>query len=274
MPGELVRRAGALVKGAGKDVGFAVGAQSTARIALSGQTITWRELPWRTRRAARRLSAVVAEAVQPGDVRLHGGRKLQYATAWRAYEDAIVLAEIARPVRLGADQDEFQPGPWEHVGVRLWNVAGPPRRQRGVVDVADELGVGARTAGGLLAIAPAGQGRAADAWSYLPRAVRAAGERIVPTPTVWLGGLTQQSNEDRFPLRQDICALRMSAERAVVIVASRELAPIRGATIGYHEQQMARLPWIVEQVGLELAGAPVSKHLRDRPDVPQPEIEP
>lgn len=271
MAGELVRRAGSLVKGGSKGVGFAVGAQSTARLAFSAQMITWRDLPLRTRRAARRLSTVVAEAVQPGDVRLDGSRKLQHATAWRAYEDAVVLAEVARPVRLGADADEFEPGPWEHGSVRVWKVAGPPRRQRGVVDVADELGAGARAAGGLLAIAPTGQGRAAEAWSYLPKAVRAAGERIVPTPVVWLGELTQRSTEDRFPLRQDICALRMSAERAVVIVASRELAPIRGATIGYHEQQMARLPWIVEQVGLELAGAPDSKQLRHRPEAPSPE---
>lgn len=271
MPGELVRRAGALVRGAGKDVGFVAGAQSTAHLGFGGQLITWRELPWRTRRAARRLSTVVAEAVQPGDVRLEGGRKLQCATAWRAYEDAIVLAEVARPVRLGADPDEFQPGPWEHVGVRMWKVAGPPRRQRGVVDVADEFASGARAGGGLLAIVPTGQGRAAEAWSYLPKAVRTAGERIVPTPDVWLGQLTQRSDAARFPLRQDICALRMSAERAVVIVAWRELAPIRGATIGYHEQQMARLPWIVEQVGLELAGAPDSKQLRRRPDAASPE---
>lgn len=270
MAGELVRRAGALVKGASKDVGFAVGAQSTARLAFSGQTIMWRDLPGRTRRAARRLSTVVAEAVQTDDVRLEGGRKMQYATAWRAYEDAVVLAEVARPVRLGAGTDESRPGPWEHVGVRVWRVAGPPRRQRGVVDVADELGAGARAAGGLLTIAPTGQGQAAEAWSYLPKAVRAAGERIVPTPAVWLGQLTQRSTEDRFPLRQDVCALRMSAERAVVIVASRELAPIRGATVGYHEQQMARLPWVVEQVGIELAGAPASKQLRRGPDGSQP----
>lgn len=274
MPGELVRRAGALVKGAGKDVGFAAGAQSTAHLGFGGQLITWRELPLRTRRAARRMSTVVAEAVEPDPrLRLEGGRKLQYATAWRAYEDAVVLAEVARPVRLGADPDQSQPGPWEHVGVRLWKVAGPPRRQKGVVDVADELRAGARQAGGLLTIAPTGQGRGAEAWSYLPKAVRAAGERIVPTPTVWLGQLTQRSDENQFPLRQDICALRMSAERAVVIVASRELAPIRGATIGYHEQQMARLPWIVEQVGLELAGAPVSKQLRHGPEVARPEVQ-
>lgn len=270
MPGELVRRAGALVRGANKDVGFAAGAQSTVRVSFSGQMITWRELPLRTRRAAHRLSRVVAEAVQPGDVRIEGGGKMQYATAWRAYEDAVVLAEVARPVRLGADVDEFEPGPWRHVGVHMWKVAGPPRRQRGVVDVADEFRSGARTGGGLRTIAPAGHGRAAEAWSYLPKAVRAAGERIVPTPDVWLGQLTQKSTANRFPLRQDICTLRMSAERAVVIVASRELAPIRGATVAYHEQQMARLPWVVEQVGLELAGAPDSKQLRHRPDAAPP----
>lgn len=273
MPGELVKRAGALARGANKDIGFTAGAQSTARVAFSGETITWRSLPGRTRRAARRLSTVVAEAVQVDDLRVEGGRKTQHATAWRAYEDAVVLAEVARPVRLGTAGDALVAGAWEHVGVRLWKVAGPPRRQRGVVDVADEFAAGGRGAGGLLTIAAAGHGRAAEAWSYLPSAVRTAGERIVPSPAVWLGQLTQQSSEDRFPLRQDICSLRMSAERAVVIVASRELAPIRGATIAYHEQQMARLPWVVEQVGLELAGAPESKRLPRGPEGPRAEVE-
>ena len=44
----------------------------------------------------------------------------------------------------------------------------------------------------------------------------------------------------------------MSAERALVVLATRSLAPIPGAPAEAHVAQMARMPWLVEQVGLDL----------------------
>lgn len=131
-----------------------------------------------------------------------------------------------------------------------------------MVDVADELGARGRGAGDLLGIVAAGHGDAAHAWSYLPQPVRTAAEGLVPQPTVWLGELVQVSSEDRFPIKQEVRSLRMSADRAVVIVATRSLTPIRGAGVEYHVEQMARVPWLVEQVGLELGDASGRRLLR------------
>lgn len=253
VPGELVKRPGALAKGAGKGIAFARGAQSTARVAFDGELVTWKDLPAKTRRAVRRASLIVAEAVQLDHrPRVEGGRAFEYATGWRVHEDAVVLAEVARPIAPVPTGGSRPVGPWEHRNARLWEAAGPPRRRRGVVDVADELGPGDRGAGGLLAIVASGHGQAATAWSYLPQPVRTAAEGLVPEPAVWLGEITQISSEDRFPVRQDVRSLRMSADRAVVIVATRSLSPIRGAGVAYHADQMARVPWLVEQVGLDL----------------------
>jgi hypothetical protein len=253
VPGELVKRPGALAKGAGKDVAFARGAQSTARVTFDGELVTWKQLPAKTRRAVRRSSPIVAEAVQLDHRhRVEGGRAFEYATGWRAYEDAIVLAEVARPVAPAPEGGSRPVGPWEHRSARAWEAAGPPRRRRGVVDVADELGPGERGSGGLLAIVASGHGPAASAWSYLPQAVRIAGERLVPEPVVWFGEIVQNRSADRFPLGQDVRSLRLSADRAVVIVATRSLSPIPGAGIAYHVAQMARVPWLVEQIGFDL----------------------
>lgn len=253
MAGELIRRPGVLAKGAGKDVAFARGAQSTASVSFAGAVVTWKDLPARTRRAVRRTSPIVAEAVQRDHrTRVEDGRALEYATAWRVHEDAVVLAEVARPIAPAPGGGAHPVGPWEHRSARVWEASGPPRRRRGVVDVADELGPRGGGAGGPIAIVAEGHGPAATAWGYLPQAVRIAAERLVPEPEVWLGELIQTSSEDRFPLTQNVRALRLSGDRAVVVVATRSLSPIRGAGVEYHVAQMARVPRLVEQVGLQL----------------------
>ncbi len=239
---------------AGTDLAFGGTAQSTARVAFSGEVITWRELSRATRRAVRRRSPVVAEAVQSdARVRPQDGRVLDSATAWRVYEDAVVLAEVARPMAPAPDGCLRPDGPWEHCNARVRLAAGPPRRRRGVIDVADELTASERGATGLVGLVATGHGVAAEAWSHLPQAVRTAAERLVPQPVVWLGELIQHSGPDRFPLSQDVRCLRMSDDRVVVVVATRSLSPIRGADLAYHNAQMARVPWIVEQVGFDLA---------------------
>ena len=103
----------------------------------------------------------------------------------------------------------------------------------------------------------ADQRAAAEAWSYLPQVVRSAAERLVPVPLVWLGELVQARTRDGFPATQDVRVLRMSADRAVVVLASRTLSPIPGAGVELHVAQMSRVPWIVEQVGLDLGESTV-----------------
>ena len=111
-------------------------------------------------------------------------------------------------------------GPWEDRGVRVREASAPPRRRRGVVDVADELHAGGP---GAALVVTADHGPAAEAWTYLPQTVRAAAERLVPEPVVWLGQIVQVRTADGFPTSQDVRSLRMSEDRAVVILASRTL---------------------------------------------------
>lgn len=248
--GAVARRGGALVT-------TGAPARSTASVSFSGAVVTWDELPATTRRAARRASPVVAQGVdRDPQQRVEDGRALEFATGWRVHEDGVVLAVVVRPVAPAPTGGTRAVGPWEHRSVRAWVASGPARRRRGVVDVADELEVATRVdpAG----VAPAEE-RAAEAWRYLPQVVRTDAERLVPTPTTWIAQLTQQWSLDRFPTMQDVRSLRMSPERAVVVLATRALAPIPGAGLEFHIAQMARLPWVVEQVGLDLAGpAPVT----------------
>lgn len=245
---QLVPGRGALVPGRGTLTRHAQGgpAASTAPVSFDGTAVVWADLPERSRRAGHRSGPLVAESVTlDGALRMETGHVIEHATAWRAYEDAVVLVEVIRSVAPESGGRRAV-GRWKHRGAVTRLAVSAPRRRRGVVPVADDL-----TRGPI----PGGQG-AADldpplAWAYLPAVVRSHAERLVPEPTVWLGELTQRSDEVR-PRGQALTAIRMSTERALVVVATRELAPIPGASVEAHVAQMARRPWLVEQVGLDL----------------------
>jgi hypothetical protein len=238
----------------------ASGASSTERIAFAGELITWDKLPAASRRAARRGSPLVAEAVQL-DPRewTEDGRAFEMATGWRVYEDAVIVVGVVRAVAPAPAGGTRPIGPWEHRGVWVSEASGPARRWRGVVDVAGELR-GARGQGGA-AVVPSEHHAAAEAWTYLPQVVRAAAERLVPEPVIWLGQIVQEHSADRFPTRQDVRVLRMSKDRAVVVLAGRTLVPIPGAGLDLHVSQMAKVPWLVEQVGLDLVAPDVRGEL-------------
>jgi hypothetical protein len=260
MGGQLVPHRGAVLRGEAASLTTTAAAASTASVAFSGDVITWDSLPARTHRAARRASPVVAQAVERDlRYRVDNGRAVEHATGWRVHEDAVVLADVARPVAPAPSGGTCPVGPWEHRGVRIWAASGPARHRRGVVDVADELRSGL---GSSRAPVASEQARAAEAWGYLPLVVRADAERLVPTPTTWLGELVQERSADGFPTKQDIRSLRMSPARAIVLLATRVLAPIPGAGLAFHTAQMARVPWVVEQVGLDLGEPAVRTQLR------------
>lgn len=245
---QLVPGRGGLVPGRGTVAVLGEGGptSSTAPVSFGGTTIAWTDLPRRSQREGRRSSVFVAEAVAPGRaLRMETGHLIEQATAWRAYEDAVVLVEVFRSVA-PESRGRRRVGPWKHRRAVTRLATSPPRRRRGVVQVADDLRVG-----GVRGTGGTADREAPLAWSYLPAVVRTHAERLVPDPTVWLGELTQQA-VGGFPRSQGIHALRLSADRAVVVTATRELAPIPGAGVEAHVAQMARMPWLVEQVGLDL----------------------
>ncbi|GEN79507.1 hypothetical protein AFE02nite_12410 [Actinotalea fermentans] len=261
----LVPRRGAVVAYGGG----APAAQSTARISFEGRMMTWADLPEAARRAAHRASPVVAESVESARLRWESSGLVEVAVGWRVYEDAVVVVEAVRPVVPRASRWPKATGPWEHRGTHVAPVAAPVRRRRGVVPVAGELArafdgcsvpAGSAAGAALGAVQPEHRG-AAEAWSYLPQVVRDAAERLVPAPTTWLGQILQRATRKGFPVSQEVRVLRMGDERAVVLLGARALAPIPGADAAFHVAQMARVPWTVEQVGLDLGAARVAGHL-------------
>jgi hypothetical protein len=229
-------------------------------MSFGGEVLTWEQLPAQTRRLARRRAALVAEAVQQdGGEWTPDGRAVESATGWRVHEDSVVIATVVRPVAPAPAGGMRPVGPWEHRSVRVLEASGPARRRRGVVDVASEIEASGSTAP---AVAPSRHRQAAEAWSCLPQVVRAAAERLVPEPLVWLGNVVQRQTPDGFPESQDVRSLRLSGDRAVVVLASRALTLIPGVGMDVHVAQMARAPWVVEQVGLDLGPAEAPrKHL-------------
>lgn len=240
--GDLVRRGGVLtVRAEGGPTA------STAPVSFGATVVTWDDLPRESQRVGHLRSPLVAESVSvDGTLLLDGGRQVEHATGWRFYEDGVVLVEVVRPV-LPTPAGGRKTGSWKHRRAVTRRAASTPRRRRGVVPVADDLvprGGGGGSAGAVAPDAPL-------AWAYLPAIVRTQAERLVPDATLWLGELTQQGVEG-FPRSQSISAVRLSADRAVAVVATRTLAPIPGAGVEVHVAEMARIPWLVEQVGLDL----------------------
>lgn len=251
---DLIRRAAALTRRTGSGVTLhGSPADSTEHVQFTGERVTWADLPQPTRKAAARRSAVVGEAVtcHPTAQRAGDGRLVELAVGWRMHEDAVVLVHVLRALR-PARNGLWVVGPWEHITARHLPLAGPLRRRRGVVAVA----LGRRPHGedddGASTPQPsAEQASAAAAWDHLPDSVRTTAERLVPEPRVWLGEIVQASSPVGSPLNQSIQVLRMDDARAVVVLADRSL-PAGADDPAERARQLARTPWLVEQVGADL----------------------
>ena len=152
-------------------------------------------------------------------------------------------------------------GPWRHVHLERHDSDGTPRRRIGWVPAGVPGSSPARPAAGpetgaaAPSAAPA-EAAAAQAWPFLPAAVRTGALRAVPVPTDWLGQLVQIAGPDRMPRSQEIVVLRRDERTALVIRATRELLPAPGSTADEHAQALARADWLVEQVTYRLRVRP------------------
>lgn len=248
---DLVRRAHDLTVPGGV-------ARSTAEVAFGEAVPLWADLPEPMRRAARHRSPVVAEQAGTDEgLYRDEGRLVQVLRAWRAHRDRLYVAVARRPC--GADHDHRPVGPWEPVVLRRFDVQGEVRRRVGHVPAGSTPDlVATATAEAVGPTAPPEPVRtpetagAAFAWPYLPEAVRTGAQRVVPLPEDWLGHLVQRADARRMPLSQEVVVLRRDAATAVVIRATRELAPVRGRSATAHAQALAATDWLVEQVVLTL----------------------
>ncbi len=254
---ELVRKVGTLVRRPPRDLQPSLHqAATTERVAFVGRHLTWADLPAQTRRAARRPSVLVTEDVQRDPrVWMDGGRAYELASGWRVYEDAVLIALVRRPLLPAVAGFHRPAGPWTHLQVQTEELRGPLRRRRGLVAVADEL---TEQPPALLGAVRDEDSSAAEAWTYLPSTVRDDAERLVPEPEIWFGQIVQGSTAQGLPLSQSVQILRMSATRAVVVMADRALPPRVAGDVDRRRSQLARTPWLVEQVGSDL-GTPAAR---------------
>lgn len=252
---ELVGRKGALARrrGGGLDRSRATAA-STASVSFDAEAVSWADLPRETRNAARRRAPVLTEDVTVlPDRRLAAGVTWQDAVGWRLHEDAVVLAEVARPVVVGTAGEVTRKGTWVHVRLDVRSAHGPLRRRTGVVAVVEEAGPDVGTAGAV-GVRPDHRA-AAGVWRHLPLIVREAAEHLVPEPEHWWATLVQHSDGLGRPLAQELRCLRMSTDRAVAVVASRSLGGVPAVSSSGGASTLARMPWAVHQIGFDLGPA-------------------
>lgn len=229
------------------------GAVSTANVAFDGDVLTWDDLPARTRADAAHSTALVAECAvcDPGPL-VEDGRTLQVLRGWRAHRDLVLVAVAVRPLVPAPGFGMRAVGPWEHRSLTTHAVRGVPERRTGTVPADVAPAAGGDAPGPSVTRPPGHHSAAAATWPYLPGAVRAGAEAVVPVPDVWLGDLVQQRSPDGFPVAQDVTVLRLSATRAVVVRATRAVAEVPGATVREQTTRIAATAWLIEQVSFVL----------------------
>jgi hypothetical protein len=248
--GELVRPvAGALT---GPAAGPSV---STAQVAFEGRVWTWSDVPAAEERAVRRRSVLVAEAAHLGEVAAdRTGQQFQTLRAWRAHLDAVAVLVLVRPVVPGPDGTALPVGPWRRHQIEIRPTRGTPRRRTGVVpDDTDQPGPA--TAAPAPPV-PVAQLSGSSAAAHLPAVVRSGMDRLVPAPVWWLGQLVQHTAAGGLPRDQELTTLRVDAARALVVTARRGVPPIAGLDATGLARALARVPWTVEQVQLDLSTGP------------------
>lgn len=226
MSAELTGYTGGRSIGAARQAG-AGGALSTQELSFDQDASTWDALPAGTRDGDRGRGEVLAESIDDAtsySLRVDGVPH-QVRTAWRAYPDRIFLARAVRPLVSGTDGRSRPAGPWLAHDSATHTAVGSPTKTYGVVPADVSPSPSGIQVSGPQGAVPAEQRAALDVFSVLPPAVRAGAASAVPEPTTWLGGMSQfMVGAQQAPVRHTLQLLRMDAETAVVIVASRELA--------------------------------------------------
>ncbi|MCV2393165.1 hypothetical protein OEB99_02485 [Actinotalea sp. M2MS4P-6] len=228
---------------------------SDRRIRLAAEDVSWPELPRSTRRVGERRAMLLAEEVVIDPrVWYDGDDAFERATAWRFFADGVVVAQLCVRMRPSVGGALRSSGRWEELAVGFTPFAGGLHRRRGAVE---PDGVAA-SGNGVAELSYGERGRplpAELAWAFLPTEVRDTAERLVPEPHVVSGSLRQVTYRDGFVRSQSIVALRMSAHRALLVLADRSPAGSPDGANTERRERMVRTPWVVEQFGADLDAA-------------------
>lgn len=173
--------------------------------------------------------AVIASGMRQLDKpRKSVGRVVQRRIGWQATPKLIVITTAERELSK-TDSGKYTPtGAWLIEDRRTYKEASGQAAKR-TGNVAEDYQ--ARSTGGSTQKEPVGTEdsvaenfpEGANALGMLPAVVRSSAIGRVPTPTQFDGVILQYTNSDGAPASLEVNVLRMDAQRAVVIQASRDL---------------------------------------------------
>lgn len=223
--------------------------RSTDEMDFSGSySFDWSQLPRPIRSSVPDQDASVAACDIDESVRTVRRRRqthefYQPVTIWRATRAGISLIRLRRTLR-PAGTKSYQPtGELQLDDVDHRPAASNPRLRRG--EVTDSPRSAADRGAEPLV-------DEVDFIDYLPGAVRAEVEALVPGPTYRHGNLVQYSTDGK-PHRQLLRMIRMREDAAVVVVAERALEFVpTDAGPDRVRRMLATLPWTVARYAYEL----------------------
>jgi hypothetical protein len=226
----------------------AAGARGTDSTSFGARVLTWDDLPRATRQAASLRDAPFAAGVEDlsNAAEKIDGSFHQIRRAWRAYADRIVVVRVGRPLAQRPDGRMTPTGDWHHLDARVHVAATTPARTGGTVPASVDRAreVPPRAGGDGV---PRDQRGAADVFGYLPPTVRSTVQQAVPSPSVWLGSLTQHSRGG-VPTGHRLEMLRLSETVAVVIRADRSIGSAVVPAEADVSRALADAAWRVDQV--------------------------
>lgn len=226
------------------------GMRSTAQTSFTQRVVTWDDLPAAVRATVPDAMSTQAAAMVDAASRTvrrdrATGQCFTPWIAWRASRQGVTLLRL-RSLLAAAGPRTYRPT-GQLVTHEIVHYAGAdvPRRRRGTVAVPSSVS----THGHDARSTPV-QDSAEHALSFLPTAVQLQAHRDVPTCTQGVGEIIQYSHGD-LPYRQRVALLRLSDDRALVLVAERECEGV----VDDPARFMAGVSWNVTQYLYEIRSA-------------------
>jgi hypothetical protein len=193
--------------------------RTTAEIAWTRGILTWADMPADAQSANAGGQVVAEGVVAVAGARRIGGVTHQVRLGWRAWGDLIVVVTVTRPLSRRQDGKFAPAGPWTASSTDEDEAAAPARHTRSTVPTGSPSQTSGSGDGSDVARREFDE--AVEVFAYLPSPVRGALIKAVPTPDVWLAELSQFTTSGVTAVEQRLTMLRLDANAAVVLTATR-----------------------------------------------------